>query len=51
MAGWFPADDPVAVVVVYVHDTSTTSSHVATYVMSQFLTTDAVADWFREQGR
>jgi len=51
VAGWFPAEDPVAVAVVYVHDTSTTSSYVATYVMSQFLRTDAVVDWLREQKR
>ncbi|MEE8468558.1 MAG: penicillin-binding transpeptidase domain-containing protein, partial [Planctomycetota bacterium] len=51
VAGWFPAEDPVAVAVVYVHDTSTTSSHVATHVMSQFLRADAVVHWLREQGR
>lgn len=42
VAGWFPADKPEAIVVVYVHDTSTTSSHVATHVMRQFLSSSAV---------
>lgn len=45
VAGWFPAEDPVAVVVVYVHNTSTTASHVATHVLSQFLRTDEVRAW------
>ncbi len=50
VAGWFPADDPQAIVVVYVHDTSTTSSHVATHVMRQFLNSSAVRQYVR-QGR
>jgi cell division protein FtsI/penicillin-binding protein 2 len=50
VAGWFPAEKPKAIVVVYVHDTSTTSSHVATHVMRQFLSSSAVRQ-FVEQGR
>ena len=50
VAGWFPADKPEAIVVVYVHDTSTTSSHVATHVMRQFLSSRAVRQ-FVEQKR
>jgi penicillin-binding protein 2 len=42
VAGWFPADAPKAVVVVYLHDVSETSSHTAVYVAAQFLAQDAV---------
>jgi cell division protein FtsI/penicillin-binding protein 2 len=42
LAGWFPADDPVAVVVVYLHDVGFTSSHTAVHVASQFLRSDEV---------
>ena len=42
LAGWFPAEAPAAVLVVYLHDTSTTSSHSAVHVASQFLRTDEV---------
>ncbi|HRV80463.1 MAG TPA: penicillin-binding transpeptidase domain-containing protein [Planctomycetota bacterium] len=42
VAGWFPAEDPKVVVVAYIHDTSTTSSHGAVYVMAQFLRHPAV---------
>ncbi|MFT5197367.1 MAG: cell division protein FtsI/penicillin-binding protein 2 [Planctomycetota bacterium] len=37
VVGWLPADDPKLIVAVYVHDTSTTSSHSSVYVMAQFL--------------
>ncbi len=37
VAGWFPAEEPRFVVVVYLHDTSATASHSAVYVASQFL--------------
>ena len=42
VAGWFPAQDPRYVLVVYLHDTATTSSHSAVYVASQFLREPAV---------
>ncbi len=42
IAGWFPADNPRAIVVVYLHDVSETSSHTAVYVAAQFLQCDAV---------
>ncbi|MDZ4772349.1 MAG: penicillin-binding transpeptidase domain-containing protein [Planctomycetota bacterium] len=42
VAGWFPVDAPKAVLVVYLHDVSETSSHTAVYVAAQFLATDAV---------
>jgi cell division protein FtsI/penicillin-binding protein 2 len=43
LAGWFPADDPVAVVVVYLHDVGFTSSHTAVHVASQFLRSEEIA--------
>jgi len=48
VAGWFPADEPKAIVVVYVHDTSTTASHGATYLTAQFLRSDAVRRFVEE---
>jgi penicillin-binding protein 2 len=42
IAGWFPVDDPKAVLVVYLHDVSETASHTAVYVASQFLRSAAV---------
>ena len=37
LAGWFPADEPKYVIVVYVHDTGATAGHSAAYVAKQFL--------------
>jgi penicillin-binding protein 2 len=37
IAGWFPTEDPKAVLVVYLHDVSETASHTAVYVAAQFL--------------
>lgn len=45
VAGWFPSRAPRAVLVVYVHDTATTSSHGAVYVAAQFLSDPAVRRW------
>jgi cell division protein FtsI/penicillin-binding protein 2 len=42
IAGWFPVEDPKAVLVVYLHDVSETASHTSVYVASQFLRTSAV---------
>lgn len=50
IAGWFPADEPRAILVVYVHDTSTTSSHGAVYLAGQFLRQSAVQDYLVEEG-
>lgn len=50
VAGWFPVDRPRYVVVAYVHDTSTTSSHVATHLLSRFLTLPEVRGWLAERG-
>jgi len=51
VAGWFPSDEPRAIVVVYVHDTSTTSSHGAVYLASQFLRSDAVQRFLERASR
>jgi len=45
VAGFFPAESPKAILVVYLHDVSETSSHTATYVAAQFLHTDAMKRW------
>lgn len=42
VAGWFPVDDPKAILVVYLHDVSKTASHTAVYVAAQFLRSAAV---------
>jgi cell division protein FtsI/penicillin-binding protein 2 len=42
IAGWFPIEDPKAVLVVYLHDVSETASHTAVYVAGQFLRSEAV---------
>jgi hypothetical protein len=42
VAGWFPVEDPKAVLVVYLHDVSETASHTAVYVAAQFLRQPAV---------
>ena len=48
VVGWLPAEDPQVVCVVYVHDTATTSSHGAVYVMAQFLQEPAVQAYLAE---
>lgn len=50
VAGWFPAEQPRYAVVVFVHDTSTTSSRIATYMLSRFLQRPEVKDWLAERG-
>lgn len=49
LAGWFPVEDPKFVVVVYCHDTSTTSSHIATHITRQLLTAPETAAWIQEE--
>ena len=49
VAGWFPAESPRAVAVVYVHDTSTTSGNIATQLMSQFLLSPELQAWEKSQ--
>jgi len=48
VAGWFPAEDPVGILVVFVHRTTRTSSHGAVWLARQFLTRPAVAAWIAE---
>jgi len=50
LAGFFPYEDPQLVLVVYVHDTSTTASHSAAYLGAQFLQTPAVRNYLSELG-
>jgi len=45
VAGWFPADDPQAIVVVYLHDTGVTSSKNAVFVAEQFMHRPEVAEY------
>lgn len=49
VAGFFPADKPLAVVVVYLHDTARTSSHTAVYVAAQFLRQPCVKNWLAKR--
>jgi cell division protein FtsI/penicillin-binding protein 2 len=51
LAGWFPAEDPRAILVVYLHDVAYTSSHTAVHVASQFLRSPEVQDYVRESRR
>ncbi|MBK7875720.1 MAG: hypothetical protein IPJ77_08210 [Planctomycetes bacterium] len=45
VTGWFPADHPRAVFVIYLHDLLYTSSHTAVHVGAQFLRQEAVKSW------
>ncbi len=50
VAGWFPAENPVAIVVVYLHNLTETSSHTAVFVASQFLQTEVVRQYVARRG-
>jgi len=50
VAGWFPAEDPLAIVVVYLHNTTETASRTAIHVAAQFLQTDAVRELVARKG-
>lgn len=50
VAGWFPAQDPVAVFTVFLDRTRSTSSHSAVYVARQFLSMPETRKWIRAQG-
>jgi cell division protein FtsI/penicillin-binding protein 2 len=45
VAGFFPAESPKAILIVYLHDVSETSSKTATYLAAQFLRTEALKRW------
>lgn len=42
VAGWFPVEEPKAILVVMLHDVTETSSHTSVYVAAQFLRSAAV---------
>ncbi len=42
IVGWFPVEQPKAVLVVMLHDVVETSSHTSVYVAAQFLRSPAV---------
>ncbi|MDA1264058.1 MAG: penicillin-binding transpeptidase domain-containing protein [Planctomycetota bacterium] len=46
LAGYFPAEDPKVVIVIYCHDTS---SHIATHMAAQILTNPVVDDWVKRK--
>lgn len=50
VAGWLPVDRPEVVFVVFLNDTSSTSSHGAVYVAHQLLTQPELQDWLVERG-
>lgn len=50
IAGFVPVEDPVAVFVIFVHNTSTTSSNGAAYVAESFLQTEAVRAHLAAEG-
>lgn len=50
VAGWFPAEDPIAIVVVYLHNTTETASRTAIHVAAQFLQTEAVRGLVARKG-
>lgn len=45
VVGWFPAQAPKAVVVVYLHEVAETASHTAVWLASQFLRSPAVREY------
>jgi penicillin-binding protein 2 len=50
VAGYFPADAPRAVLVVFVHRTYFTSSHNAAWIARQYLQRPAVRAWLAAEG-
>ncbi|HTF86893.1 MAG TPA: penicillin-binding transpeptidase domain-containing protein, partial [Planctomycetota bacterium] len=49
VAGWFPAENPVGILVVFEHRTTRTSTHGAIWLARQFLRRPAVSAWIAEQ--
>lgn len=49
VAGWFPAEDPVGILVVFEYRTTQTSSHTAAWLARQFLDRPAVRAWLAER--
>jgi len=50
VAGWVPAERPVAAFTIFEHDTRATSSHGAIYLARQFLQQPEVLSWLAEKG-
>jgi cell division protein FtsI/penicillin-binding protein 2 len=50
VTGWLPAEDPRIVFVVFVHDTTATSSHGAVYVARQILESSELVAWLASHG-
>jgi cell division protein FtsI/penicillin-binding protein 2 len=50
VAGWIPAENPLAVFCIFEHDTQATSSHGAVYLARQFLRQPEVLNWLSERG-
>jgi len=48
LAGWFPAERPAAILVVFLHDTRATSSHSAIWVARAFLRRPELRAWLDE---
>jgi len=48
VAGWFPAEKPVGILVVYLHDVSETATHSSVFIAAQFLHMPAVQRFARE---
>jgi len=48
-AGWFPPEDPVAVVVVFVNDTIQTSSHTSVWVARKLLESPEVLEFIERE--
>jgi cell division protein FtsI/penicillin-binding protein 2 len=51
VAGYFPADKPVGVLVVFVHQTTRTASHSAVWLARQFLERPELKAWLEEARR
>ena len=49
VSGWFPAEKPIAILVVFEYRTTQTSSHSAVWLARQFLKRPAVEAWIAER--
>ncbi len=49
VSGWFPAEHPVGILVVFEHHTTRTSTHGAVWLARQFLLRPAVKAWIAER--
>ncbi len=49
VSGWFPAENPVGILVVFEHHTTRTSTHGAVWLARQFLLRPALKAWIAER--